>query len=144
MVDEQALHALEHEMSVLVRRLRRVIAERARMVHPDLSPVSYSMLAALRDNGPMRASDLVGMFSIDKGAVSRHVQGLLELELINRTPDPDDRRAATLQLTDEGERRLASVAAARRAELSKRLSDWTEGDLGRFVELLGRYNATLE
>lgn len=144
MVDEQALHALEHEMSVLVRRLRRVIAERARMVHPDLSPVSYSMLTALRDSGPMRASDLVGLFSIDKGAVSRHVQALLELELITRTPDPDDRRAATLQITDEGARRLASVGAARRSELSRRMSDWTGQDLERFVDLLARYNRTLE
>ena len=144
MVDEQALYALEHEMSVLVRRLRRVIAERARMVHPELSPVSYSMLTALRDGGSMRASDLVGMFSIDKGAVSRHVQALLELGLISRTPDPEDRRAATLQITEEGTRRMASVSAARRTELSRRMSDWTDGDLDRFVELLGRYNATLE
>lgn len=144
MVDEQPLHALEHEMSVLVRRLRRVILERARMVHPDLSPVSYSMLAALNDNGPMRASDLVGMFSIDKGAVSRHVQALLELELITRTPDPDDRRAAILHTTEEGIRRLAAVSAARRVELSKRLADWSEDDVDSFVRLLGRYNATLE
>ena len=32
------------------------------------------MLMALNDSGPRRASDLVDMFSIDKGAVSRQVQ----------------------------------------------------------------------
>lgn len=144
MVDEQALRALEHEMTMLVRRLRRVIAERARLVHPDLSPVSYSMLTALHDSGPMRASDLVGLFSIDKGAVSRHVQALLELELISRTPDPEDRRAAILQLTDAGARRLASVSSTRRAELSRRMEDWSGEDLDRFVDLLARYNRILE
>ena len=33
MVDDDTLRALEHEMGVLSRRIRRVIAERARMLH---------------------------------------------------------------------------------------------------------------
>ena len=114
MVDDETLRALEHEMGVLVRRLRRVIAERAKMVHPDLSPVAYSMLMALYDSGPRRASDLVDQFSIDKGAVSRQVQALLELDLIERTPDPEDRRAAILAITDEGRRRLQTIMQSRR------------------------------
>ncbi|MCW2712508.1 MAG: hypothetical protein JWP24_2702, partial [Marmoricola sp.] len=36
MADDETLRALEHEMSILVRRIRRVIAERARMLHPEL------------------------------------------------------------------------------------------------------------
>ncbi len=76
MADDETMRALEHEMGVLVRRIRRMIAERARMVHPDLSPVAYSMLMALNDSGPRRASDLVDIFAIDKGAVSRHNSAL--------------------------------------------------------------------
>ena len=126
------MRALEHEMGVLVRRIRRMIAERARMVHPDLSPVAYSMLMALNDSGPRRASDLVELFSIDKGAVSRQVQALLELGLIERSPDPEDRRAAILAITDEG---LAS--AGRRspprggARSVARLEEWSDEDLRR-------------
>jgi DNA-binding MarR family transcriptional regulator len=142
--DDETLRALEHEMSVLVRRIRRVIAERARMLHPDLSPVSYSMLMALSDSGPRRASDLVEIFSIDKGAVSRQVQALLELGLIDRTPDPEDRRAMILAISEEGKRRLGNIALARRHEVSQRLDDWTEDDLRAFVRSLGRYNAALE
>ncbi len=71
----------------------------------------YSMLMALNDTGPRRASDLVELFSVDKGAVSRQVQALLELGLIERSPDPDDRRAAILAITDEG---LASPGHDRR------------------------------
>lgn len=144
MADEENLRALEREMGVLVRRLRRVIALRARMLHPDLSPAAYPMLVALNDSGPRRASDLVEMFSIDKGAVSRQVQTLLELGLIERHRDPDDRRALILAITDEGSRRLASIALARRHEVGALLEDWTEDDLSRFVGLLSRYNAALE
>ena len=138
------MRGLEHEMGVLVRRIRRLIAERARMVHPDLSPVAYSMLLALNDSGPRRASDLVDLFSIDKGAVSRQVGSLLELGLIERSPDPEDRRAAILAITLEGSRRLATVAALRRREVSERLAGWSEDDLRGFVSLLGRYNIALE
>jgi DNA-binding MarR family transcriptional regulator len=143
-VDDETLRALEHEMGVLVRRLRRVIAERAKMVHPDLSPVAYSMLMALYDSGPRRASDLVDQFSIDKGAVSRQVQALLELDLIERTPDPEDRRAAILAITDEGRHRLQTIMQSRRNEIRGRLAGWETEELSDFVAALGRYNATLE
>ncbi len=144
MADDETLRALEHEMSVLVRRIRRVIAERARMLHPDLSPVAYSMLMALNDSGPRRASDLVEIFSIDKGAVSRQVQTLLELGLIERSPDPEDRRAMILAISEEGHRRLANIASARRREVGQRLGEWGDEELGAFVRLLARYNSALE
>jgi DNA-binding MarR family transcriptional regulator len=142
--DDETLRALEHEMSVLVRRIRRVIAERAHMLHPELSPVAYSMLMALNDGGPRRASDLVELFTIDKGAVSRQVQALLELDLIERTPDEEDRRAMILRISEEGHRRLAHIAESRRHELSERLADWTDEDLGSFVRSMARYNIALE
>ncbi len=142
--DDETLRSLEHEMSVLVRRIRRVIAERARMLHPDLSPVAYSMLMALNDSGPRRASDLVEIFSIDKGAVSRQVQTLLELGLIERNPDPEDRRAMILAISEEGHRRLADIASVRRHEVGQRLEAWSEEDLGAFVRSLARYNDALE
>ena len=144
MAEEQTLQALEHEMGVLVRRIRRVIAERARMLDPDLSPVAYSMMTALNDSGPQRASALVEIFSVDKGAVSRQVQALLELGLIERSPDPEDRRAMILAVTEEGRRRLATIAQARRRQLTTRLESWSDEELSAFVRSLARYNASLE
>lgn len=144
MADDETILALEHEMSVLIRRLRRRIAERARLVHPELAPVAYSMLMALHDAGPQRASALVELFAIDKGAVSRQVQALLELGLIERTPDPDDRRAAILEITPLGKERLEAVAAQRRLEVREKLGDWSDDDLRGFVQVMTRYNTALE
>lgn len=142
MVESSTILALEHEMSVLVRRLRRRIAERARLVHPDLSPVGYSMLMALHDAGPQRASALVDLFGIDKGAVSRQVQLLIELGMIERKPDLADGRAQILTISDLGRERLDAVAAARRVELTEKLGGWSDDDLGDFVAMLARYNAS--
>lgn len=51
--------ALEHEMIAVIRRFRRLIAERARAVHPRLDPVVYPMLLMLRRADAVAMSDLL-------------------------------------------------------------------------------------
>jgi len=139
----ESLRHLEQEVGVLVRRVRRVVGGRARSVHPDLQPVSYLMLGYLLHEGSVRASALSTAFDMDKGSVSRQVQHLLDLGLLDRTPDPDDGRATLLSVSEDGRRRLGDVAAHRRKLLAERLGDWTAEDLDEFVGLLSRYNAAL-
>ena len=50
------LGRLEQEVGVLIRRVKRVIGERARAVHPDLQPASYLMLTYLSTSGPQRST----------------------------------------------------------------------------------------
>ena len=47
----ESLRRLEAEVGVLIRRIRRVIHERARAVHEDLQPTSYLLLGWLVDEG---------------------------------------------------------------------------------------------
>jgi hypothetical protein len=54
----EELGRLEQEVGVLIRRVKRVIGERARAVHPELQPASYLMLTYLADQGPRRSSEL--------------------------------------------------------------------------------------
>jgi len=127
-----ALRHLEQEVGVLIRRVRRIIGVRARSVHPDLQPVSYLMLGYVNHEGPMRASALSTAFDMDKGSVSRQVQHLMDLGLVDRTPDPDD-----------GRRRIGDVVEHRRKLLAERLGDWSADDLETFGAMLHRYNAAL-
>jgi DNA-binding MarR family transcriptional regulator len=140
---DESLRLLEQEVGVLIRRVRRVIGVRARSVHPDLQPASYLMLGYLASHGPVRASAMAEVFGIDKGAISRQVQHLMDLELVDRSPDPDDGRATLLSASEEGVRRLEDVATMRRAHLDQRLGDWSDEELASFADTLGRYNATL-
>lgn len=135
---------LEAEMGVLVRRLRRVMAERARLLHPEMSASEYSVCAYLHREGPQRAATLVEAFETDKGAMSRHIAHLEELGLVSREPDPSDGRAQLVSLTAGAVARHDEVTLARRERLAAMLDDWEPGDLERFIDDLSRYNDTLE
>jgi DNA-binding MarR family transcriptional regulator len=139
----ETVRALEHEVGVLIRRVRRAIGERARLVHPDLQPMSYLLLAHLAETGPMRSSTLAETFGADKGAVSRQVQHLSSLGLLDKAPDPKDGRATLLSPSNDARRRLDEVTQQRRRRLDERLGDWSDDDLGALVAALGRYNRTL-
>ena len=144
MARTETIGLLEQEVGLLIRRVRRVIHERARLVHADLQPASYLLLAYLAESGPRRSSEISDAFGIDKGAISRQVQNLVQLGLLDRTPDPADGRATLLSATEAAGARLAEVQRHRRKYLDERLGDWSEEDLASFVAALGRYNAALD
>jgi DNA-binding MarR family transcriptional regulator len=139
----EQLRRLEAEVGVLIRRIRRVIHERARAVHPDMQPTSYLLLAWLAEEGPVRASAIAESFGIDKGAISRQIQHLVDLGLVTRSPDPDDGRATLVAASDDAARRMADVADHRRKWLDEQLADWSAAELAAFVDTLGRYNSAL-
>ncbi len=138
------LGRLERELGVLIRRVRRVIGERARAVHPDLQPASYLMLSFLASDGPQRSSVVSEKFNVDKGAISRQVQHLCDLGLLVREPDPDDGRAMLISASPDAVRRLDTLNRDRRRWLDEQLAEWTEADLRDFVSGLGRYNHALD
>lgn len=140
---DEAMRTLEHEIGILLRRVRRGIAERAAMIHPELNATSYSLLLALADHGPRRAGELAETFALDKGSVSRLVHQLLELGLIERNPDPRDGRASILAVTDLARTRLAEMAEWRRDVLTTRLVGWEPTEVRALADGLARFNETL-
>lgn len=143
MTREGSLRDLEHEVSVLIRRVKRVIVERAHAVHPDIAPASYLMLAYIAENGPVRASAMAELFTIDKGAVSRQVGHLFELGLLESAKDPADGRASLLTASADAVLRMEDAKIHRRKIVDERLGDWSAADLEGFAADLARYNASL-
>lgn len=141
---DRVLAGLELELSVLVRRLRRVIAVRARTIHDELTPAAYLVLAFVIERGQARPSVVADAFDLDKGAVSRLVQTLVDLGLASKERDPQDGRAWVIAATAAGRGKMTDLASRRRARLSRLLDDWSDDDLGAFVATLGRYNSSLD
>src|SRR5215212_9485062 len=129
----EELGRLEQEVGVLIRRVKRVIGERSRAVHPDLQPASYLMLAYLATEGSQRSSVLSERFGVDKGAISRQVQHLCDLGLLVREPDPVDGRATLVSASPDAVLRLEAIDRDRRKWLEGQLAEWSEEDLREFV-----------
>lgn len=139
----EALRQLEDEVTVMFRRIKRLMLERAHAVHPELSGLGLPMLLRIAA-GPVRSSALAEEFQMDKGSVSRQIQQLEDLGLVQRTPDPADGRATLLSATADASRRLDDIEQARREGVEDRLVDWSAADLAALAEQLKRYNRSLD
>ena len=138
---EQSYRAMEEEFSILIRRARARSLEVARQVHPELDADAYGLLAELDRTGSSRVTDLAASIGVGKGTMSRQVRALEELGMVQRTADPADGRAFTLELTEQGRQRFRSARDARRAQLHGELSNWPVEDVERLAVLLHRFNA---
>jgi DNA-binding MarR family transcriptional regulator len=64
-------------------------------------------LFELADDGPLRLNDLAVRVGVSAPTASRAVEALCELGLVERLPDPTDRRALSIDLTAAGREQVA-------------------------------------
>lgn len=98
-----------------------------------------AVLAMLSKCGPVRASDLAKELFLDLSTVSRHVQHLERDGLIERAPDPHDRRATTLHLTGLGEKHIDDFWQRRIDAMRDGLDHWDPADMRTLMSLMHRY-----
>jgi DNA-binding MarR family transcriptional regulator len=90
-----------------VRDLRAALAEQG---FDDLGRSDGFVFRALGAQ-PMTVSDLAARLEVTKQAAAQIVDDMQRRGYVSRTPDPNDRRAQRLRLTDRG---ASALAAARR------------------------------
>jgi DNA-binding MarR family transcriptional regulator len=113
----------------------------------DGPPMTSTQRLALFETaieGPLRLSELAGRMGITAPTASRAVDGLVDLGLLERLPDPADRRAVRIDVTESGrvdvEGRKARVAAA----LEPAVAALSAQDRARLASLLARLSDALE
>jgi DNA-binding MarR family transcriptional regulator len=111
--------------SAIAAHLRITIARTARRLRQEagagLSPTQTAALATIERHGPLTPSELAAHERIQRPTVAR-LLGRLEADgLIDRAPDPADRRSCLISITDEGRRLLKEVRTRKDAYLAQRL-----------------------
>lgn len=104
----------------------------------EINPSHLRALQVMARHGAVRLRDLADHLRIAPRSATEVVDGLESRGLVQRRPDPDDRRAILVELTDEGRRVMSAIRGARDTEaqaLFGRLSTADRADLAR---ILGR------
>lgn len=94
--DQAAIAVVEEQVTALFSRAKQLWKVAAQSIHPDVQPVGYRMLNVLVHRGPQSPGQLADFLDTDKSVISRQTRLLVELELIEAIPDPDDGRGRLL------------------------------------------------
>lgn len=124
--------ALADELGALFGLLLRVGG------HDDVSLTltQRSVLSGLFEAGPLRIGALAELIGAADPTVSRAVDGLVAAGLVDRRPDPDDRRAVLVASTAAGRDRIEQRRRATAGELERALAGLAPADRRRLLSLV--------
>ncbi|MFE7115204.1 MarR family winged helix-turn-helix transcriptional regulator [Streptomyces sp. NPDC057654] len=126
---EQALGQL------LLRRNRSALYNAAlESAPPGVDRQTYPMLSGLDRLGPQSAARLADEVGIDRSGASRYADRLEAAGLLERSPDPRDRRATLLALTPEGRAAVAGLRDGLARHLAGRIADWPDGQAQALID----------
>lgn len=132
------------ELAELIAASARNPNQRDRMVRAARVPLAASGVAALRAvqrYGPLSVTDLARRLGLDQSTTSRQVRPLEAQGLVDRTGDPEDRRASRIGLSLAGRRLLERVDDVLLNDFDAALAGWSDDDrdhLGRLLDRLRR------
>ncbi|MFE4261191.1 MarR family winged helix-turn-helix transcriptional regulator [Streptomyces sp. NPDC056883] len=142
--EDQGAPALPARLRELPSRLlSQASAHATRLVTEGLSGADarkwhYATLVALDEFGPASQAALSGRTDIHRSDLVAVINELAARELVERTPDPADRRRNVITLTTAGRRRLRKLEQLLAAAQEELLSPLSAPEREQLVDLLGR------
>jgi DNA-binding MarR family transcriptional regulator len=128
-----------HEIVRFVRGLKSVQAQMAHRTRHGVDPSAYPVLFQLVE-APKRTTELAACLHVDISTISRQVTNLVDVGFVERTADPEDRRATSLAATAAGRAAFDDMQQDRERMLARITADWSAPDVEALVRLLGRFN----
>jgi DNA-binding MarR family transcriptional regulator len=117
------------------RRSAQLRAERAGL---SLSPLGVTVLAAIYRRGPVNMRAIAAAVDTQPSRVSKEVNELRRLGLVNARVDPDDARATLLTVSAAGRRAFERYRGAADELLADVLDGWTDDELDALGTTLQR------
>jgi DNA-binding MarR family transcriptional regulator len=145
-METTARHA---ELATRLRDLVRVVRQlRQRRTDvpggPGVPPGLLGTLLSIDGVPGCHAKELAAGAGLDQSTVSRAVAALVAHGLIERRPDPADKRASILAVTAAGHAAIAEAQDWYDSVLRDALAGWREADVVALTALLRRFTADLD
>ena len=116
-------------------RAIRVAYDRAYAVL-DLNLTQASLVVFLHESGPLRQTQLARQLGLGRAAIGSIIEGLERRGLVERRPDPDDKRAWLVSATGAGKdlvEPIGEIDRELRAELRQDISRSERQQLARLL-----------
>ncbi|GAB3679501.1 MarR family winged helix-turn-helix transcriptional regulator [Angustibacter aerolatus] len=132
------------QITRLMRQLGSIKAHVSQRRRHGVEYSAYVLLFHLIRHGAMRSSALAEAVVSDPSTVSRQTASLVDLGLVERLPDPADRRAVLLAPTPAGVELFHQMRAERDEMFHLLLDDWSDDDVRDLTRLLTRLTDDME
>jgi DNA-binding MarR family transcriptional regulator len=124
-----------------ISRLARELEQRLEPVYRDhgMEAGWHDVLATLRRSGPsyqLRPTEFSSALMLTSSGTTKRLDRLEEAGLIARGPDPDDRRATLITLTEAGHELIDATTEAHLENERRILSGLTDAEQRRLADLL--------
>jgi DNA-binding MarR family transcriptional regulator len=126
--------SLSEAFRSVARRLRETSHEA--LAPWDITPSAFRALRVLGGHGAMRLSELSEHLRIAPRSVTEVVDTLEARGLAERRPDPADRRATLVELTEHGSYVLDAIRAARGTETERVFGQLSATDRAHLARIL--------
>ncbi|MFI6014225.1 MarR family winged helix-turn-helix transcriptional regulator [Streptomyces sp. NPDC051243] len=130
---ERALTRITY-LSTRARQHDRLMA----LAGVPLDRAAVALLRQVADSEPLRPGELANRLGVEASHVTRTVQQLQKSGYVTRVPDPQDRRAQRIELTEAGRQAIARVRDAGARGMQLALADWTPQELRQLASLFHR------
>ncbi|GAA3369736.1 hypothetical protein GCM10017744_090640 [Streptomyces antimycoticus] len=134
-------HEIANALGTLLRRSTReqIYRRLTEGLGEAVDEVTYPVLSGLARTGPRSAAGLADEIGLDRSGVTRRATRLEEAGLLRREPDPGDRRATLLALTDTGRQAIETTRQRLAAHIEDSLASWPPGEARTFARQLHRF-----
>ncbi|MEN8203549.1 MAG: MarR family transcriptional regulator [Bacteroidota bacterium] len=108
-----------------------------------ISVAQCHTLLEIEKNKETSVSELAGNLSLDKSTVSRTVDGLVNISLVDRVTPKENRRKAMLNLTDNGKQVCSTINYTNDLYINSILKDFTEKERDEFLRLFEKLTGNM-
>ena len=130
--------ALPDRLRLVVTRLARRLRQQS---EAPVSPTQSAALSTIERRGPLTLGELAQIERVQPPTITAAITKLENQGLVERLPDPDDKRVTRVQITKAGRRLLDETRSRKRAYLEPRVDALSERDratLARAADILER------
>ncbi len=138
--DAEPAYVLEDQVGHLLRRAhqRHAAIFQEMIGDAQLTPLQFAALAKLDDLGEVSQNELGRRTAMDAATMQGVIKRLLARGLIDRKPDPEDRRRVVLSLTADGRALIAAAKPNGHAITDETLAGLSDAERRSFLSLLKR------